>query len=94
MAVRCGDWKDVRIYDTPILRDSRESRAAPTRGTDSYVTAFARQGVRGTVRYSCPGDETPCSVCTFLTPPAGPTGADRMSCLRRILFPVTGRRFF
>ena len=42
----------------------------------------------------CPGDETPCSVCTFLIPPAGPTGADRMSRLRRILFPVTGQGFF
>ena len=40
-----GPEEDVGIYDTPILRDSRESRAAPTRGTDSYVTAFARQGV-------------------------------------------------
>ena len=38
--------------------------------------------------------ETPLSVCTFLIPPAGPTGADRMSRLRRILFPVTGQGFF
>ena len=41
----------------------------------------------------CPRRETACSVCMFLIDCMGPTGARRMSRLRRHLLPVTGSGF-